>query len=64
MTSRLGVERVNLMPVLNADLTNFYDFHHFTPAGARCVAEHTAAAVLATPRVEELAEARLSHAAV
>ncbi len=64
VTSQLGVEQVNLMPVLKADLTNFYDFHHFTPAGARCVAERTAAAVLKTPRVEELAEARPSHAAV
>ncbi len=62
-TSQLGVEQVNLMPVLKADLTNFYDFHHFTPAGARCVAEHTAAAVLKTPRVEELRDVAPLHAA-
>ena len=61
---QLGVEQVDLMPVLKADLTGFYDFHHFTPAGARCVAEHTAAAVLAPPRVERLEEVAPWHAAV
>ncbi len=64
VTSQLGVEQVNLMPVLKADLTNFYDFFHFTPAGARRVAKHTAATVLAPPRVERLEEVAPLHAVV
>jgi hypothetical protein len=49
----LGVEQVDLMPVLEASLSNFYDFLHFTPDGARQVAGHVAAAVLAPELVPE-----------
>ncbi len=42
----LGIEQVNLMPSLEASLATFYDFLHFTPAGASRVGEIVAAAVL------------------
>ena len=42
----LGVEQVDLSAALTPSLENFYDFIHFTPAGARRVADVVAAAVL------------------
>jgi hypothetical protein len=42
----LGVEQVDLMPVLEASLSTYYDFLHFTPAGSRQVAEHAAVEVV------------------
>ena len=41
----LDVEHVDLMPVLERSLTTYYDFLHFTPLGARAVAEEIASAV-------------------
>lgn len=35
----LGVEHLDLMPLLESSLRTFYDFIHFTPAGAAVVAE-------------------------
>lgn len=43
----LGVEHLDLMPVLQPSLETFYDFVHFTPAGAALVAEAVASAILA-----------------
>lgn len=56
VASQLGVEQVDLMPVLEADLTHFYDFNHFTPEGARRTAEHTVAAVLGERKAAERLE--------
>ena len=42
----LGVEHLNLIPLLEPSLKNFYDFIHFTPAGAAVAAEAIAETVL------------------
>lgn len=39
IADELGIEHLDLMPVLTPGLENYYDFIHFTPAGARVVAE-------------------------
>ena len=41
-----NVEHVDLMPVLERNLKTYYDFFHFTPAGAAKVAETAATAIL------------------
>lgn len=46
--SELGIEQLDLMPLLERSLATYYDFFHFTPRGARAVAEHVARAVLRT----------------
>ncbi len=57
----LDVEQVDLMATLEASFSNFYDFLHFTPAGARQVAGHVAAAVLAPqPVPERMTSARVA----
>lgn len=56
----LGIEQVELMPVLEASLSTYYDMLHFTPGGARAVAEHVANAVLA-PKGESLTSASFSE---
>jgi lysophospholipase L1-like esterase len=45
----LGVEHIDLMPVLECSLTTYYDGFHATPAGARIVADAIAAAIQRTP---------------
>ena len=45
----LGVEHLDVMPILEPSLETFYDFVHFTPAGAALVAEAVASAILAPP---------------
>ena len=42
---KTNIEHVDLMPVLERSLSTYYDFYHFTPQGARQVAETVAAAV-------------------
>ncbi len=42
----LGVETLNLMPRLELSRRTFYDFIHFTPAGAVAVGEAVTAAIL------------------
>jgi lysophospholipase L1-like esterase len=42
----LGIEHLNLMPLLEPSLKNYYDFCHFTPAGAAVVAEAISATLL------------------
>lgn len=39
IADELGIEHLDLMSVLTPSLENYYDFTHFTPAGARVVAE-------------------------
>jgi len=46
----LGVEELDLRAVVEPNLANYYDYLHFTPQGARLVAETVARAVLARPR--------------
>ncbi len=38
IADELGIEHLDLMSVLTPSLENYYDFTHFTPAGARVVA--------------------------
>lgn len=45
----LGVEQVDVMPVLERSDRTYYDFFHATPAGARAIAEVVAAAVVGEP---------------
>ena len=45
----LGVEQLDLMPLLDRSLATYYDGFHLTPAGARVVATAVAAAVLRQP---------------
>jgi lysophospholipase L1-like esterase len=57
----LGVEQVDLMPVLEGSLTNYYDCFHATPAGARVIA--TAVAAVVAPEQGAVADAPRSRAA-
>ena len=47
---RLGVEELDLRPLVAPSLTNYYDYLHFTPHGARIVAEAVSRAVLSHVR--------------
>jgi len=47
---RLGVEELDLRPLVAPNLANYYDYLHFTPQGARIVAEAVSRAVLARAR--------------
>ncbi|OLB97375.1 MAG: hypothetical protein AUH30_10385 [Candidatus Rokubacteria bacterium 13_1_40CM_68_15] len=42
----VGVEQLDLMPLVECTLKNYYDFCHFTPAGAMAVAQAVAAAII------------------
>jgi lysophospholipase L1-like esterase len=42
----LGVEQLDLMPILEPSLNTYYDFFHLTPSGARAVAAAVAAALI------------------
>jgi lysophospholipase L1-like esterase len=42
IADELGIQHLNLMPALEPSLKTFYDFIHFTPAGAAAVAEAVA----------------------
>ena len=46
IADELGVEQLNLMPLLERSTKTYYDFVHFTPAGAAEVAALTADAIL------------------
>jgi len=48
----LAVEELDLMPHLEPSFANFYDELHFTPRGARVVAEVIARHLLAKPHVD------------
>jgi lysophospholipase L1-like esterase len=45
----LGVEHLDLRPMLTPSLRNYYDFVHYTPAGAAVVAQAVATALLERP---------------
>ena len=42
----VGVEQLDLMPLVDCALNNYYDFCHFTPAGAMAVAQAVASAII------------------
>ncbi len=42
----VGVEQLDLMPLVECTLKNYYDFCHFTPAGALAVAQAVASAII------------------
>jgi len=46
----LGVEQLDLMPILNPSARTYYDFFHVTPAGAHIITTAIGAAVLCQPR--------------
>jgi lysophospholipase L1-like esterase len=54
VASELGIEQLDLMPILDPSASNYYDFFHATPAGAETIANAVAAAVLRQPRREPL----------
>jgi hypothetical protein len=60
VANALGVEHLDVMPILEPSLETFYDFVHFTPAGAALVAEAVASAILARPIVLERTGAGVS----
>jgi hypothetical protein len=45
----IGVEQLDLRPILPPSLATYYDFFHLTPAGARAVAAAVERALLASP---------------
>lgn len=46
VAQELDIEQLDLTPILIPSLTNYYDFFHVTPTGARTIARAVAAAVL------------------
>lgn len=53
VAEELGVEHLDLKPLLDPSLKTYYDFVHFTPAGAAVVANAVAAAILLRPAPAE-----------
>jgi lysophospholipase L1-like esterase len=64
VAEELGVEHRNLRSVLAPSLENYYDYVHFTPAGAAVVAREVAAALLRSPRPTAPEVARISSPAL
>jgi hypothetical protein len=59
----LGIEHRNLRSVMAPSLENYYDYMHYTPAGAAVVAREVAAALLRPPHhTPELTRAASSSA--
>ena len=46
INEEMGVEQLDLMPILERSAKVYYDMLHFTPAGAKAVADAVAEAVL------------------
>jgi lysophospholipase L1-like esterase len=53
LADELGVEQIDLMPVLEPSLWHYYDFFHATPAGSQVIAKRIAAAILYERTTEE-----------
>lgn len=49
LAEEVGVEQIDLMPILPRDLTTYYDFLHFGPVGARMVGEAVTSYLLGSP---------------
>jgi len=60
VADELGVEQLDLMPVLGPSLETFYDFVHYTPAGAAAVAEAVASAIVRRPASAEPPASRMA----
>jgi hypothetical protein len=54
----LEVEQLELMPILEPSLKNYYDWLHLTPAAARTVARAVASAILRLPHAATRPTAR------
>ncbi len=54
----MGVEQVDLMPLLDPSLRTFYDFWHFRPAGGSVIGRAVAQAVLEPRRTPDATPAR------
>jgi lysophospholipase L1-like esterase len=59
----LGVEQIDLMPVLEPNLTTYYDYFHLTPSGARAVAAVVARTLLEERRAPVAAGGDVSRCA-
>ena len=46
----MGLETIDLMPILDHSLETFYDLIHFTPRGSGVVAQYVAETILRTPK--------------
>jgi len=46
VANELGIENLDLIPILKPSLETFYDFIHFTPAGAAVIAKVIAETLL------------------
>jgi len=57
IANELGVERIDLMDVLEPTLETYYDFFHLTPKGARQVADALARLLVREDRVTTVARA-------
>jgi len=53
----LGVQHVNLRPVLDQGLRHYYDHDHYTPVGATVVARTVASALCRPPRRQSAVDA-------
>jgi hypothetical protein len=49
IAAEAGVEQLDLMPLIEPSLANYYDAFHATPAGAKIVASAVAAAIVRQP---------------
>jgi lysophospholipase L1-like esterase len=49
VAKELGLEQLDLMPILERSLKTYYDFCHLNPGGARAVAAAVAAAIVREP---------------
>jgi lysophospholipase L1-like esterase len=64
VAEELGIEHRNVRSVLASSLANYYDYMHYTPAGAAVVARDVAAALLHPPSVAASEITRVSSPAL
>jgi lysophospholipase L1-like esterase len=60
----MDIEQIDLMPVLDPGLVNYYDCFHATPAGAQVVATAVAATVVRAERLSTHITADLNESCV
>jgi hypothetical protein len=60
VADELGVEHLDLRPVLTPSLEHYYDCFHYTPAGAAVIAQAVAAALLRRSRGAAVARGALT----
>jgi len=64
VAEELGLQHVNLRPVLNQGLRHYYDHDHFTPEGAACAARAVAAALTEDNTVTKRVTPRVTQARI